>query len=327
MIKILKEFKYCINTISNIHRQSRKKNIIIFSLPRSGSTWLMELIATQPKMKYYDEPLNIRKDDVSRNGIFTDWQELMPDSNNDEEIIEYLKKISKNEYKYMNPTPFRRNYRLYTNRIVFKVHEVEHMVNKIKKQMNAIIVLLFRHPIANTISRNKLPRLKYYVRSEYYRENMLNDEQVKIADKILRDGSHFEKGILSWCFQNMILIKAAKNDDIIITYEELVLNPVKTCNLIYKKLDLENINKMVDVVERPAHNIGISRNTTLELMKEEEIKKRRQGLVKKWKKIVSRDDINRAFNIIELFNIDMYCENNYISKRKYLNFDDTIELI
>jgi hypothetical protein len=287
----------------------------------------MELIATQPNIKYFDEPLNIRKDDVLRKGKFFDWQELMPDNNNDKKILDYLLQIERNKYKFMNPTPFRRNYSPYTDRIVYKIHEVEHLVKKIKKKLNAKIIFLFRHPIANTISRNKLPRLEYYVKSGYYRAKILNNEQKKISDRILDKGSHFEKGILSWCLQNTVLVKSVEKDDVLITYEEMVLNPIKTCNMMYNNLILKNLKKMEKLVERPAHNIGISRNTTLTIMKEDKKSKRRQGLVKKWKKRIRRDQLERAFNIIDTFGIDIYCKNSYIAKKEYLNFDDTIEKI
>ena len=44
----------------NIHRSSEKPSVLIFSSPRSGSTWLQELIWSQPEFKYVNEPLNLK---------------------------------------------------------------------------------------------------------------------------------------------------------------------------------------------------------------------------------------------------------------------------
>ncbi len=72
-----KSVKYLLNIVSNVHIQGEKKNIFIFSTPRSGSTWLMEIIASQSGFKFYDEPFNIRRENVQKAGYFSDWDELL----------------------------------------------------------------------------------------------------------------------------------------------------------------------------------------------------------------------------------------------------------
>ena len=174
MEKLNREIKYFVKSYSNLHLQGKKKNIFIFSTPRGGSTWLMELIAAQPRIKYFDEPLNLRRDDVKRLNYFKNWQALGPDKKNSDKIVQYFKLLEKNKLKFMNPPPFtRRNHKIFSNRIVFKIHEIEHLMNYINDQLDCHIVYLLRHPIANTISRYAFPRLEFFIQSKFYQEKIL----------------------------------------------------------------------------------------------------------------------------------------------------------
>ena len=79
MNSLINKTKDWIKTISNIHIQGDKKNIFLFATPRGGSTWVMEILASQPGMKYYDEPFSIRRPNVQKVSRFTKWEDLMPE--------------------------------------------------------------------------------------------------------------------------------------------------------------------------------------------------------------------------------------------------------
>lgn len=316
-------FKFFLISVSNIHLQNKIGNIFLFSIPRAGSTWLMELIASQPGFKYYDEPFNIRRENVKKLEYFLNWEVLMPEKNQDDKIISYLKKLEKNKIKVMNPPPFRRNHKFFSNRIVFKIHATEHLVNRICDELNGYIVLLLRHPIANTISRNQLPRLNLFTESQYLNELNIDEDQKKKIDEIMFKGDTFEMGILSWCLQNLALLSHEdKTKWIIITYEELLLNPEKSCTLLANKLKLPNLQKMIKSIGIPAQNITISDKSTIDLMQSDTMDKNRK-LVSKWKKKVSEQQEKKAFEIIKSFGINIYTEGNFIANSEYLNFKDT----
>lgn len=311
-----------------MHLSSREKDIFIFSTARGGSTWLMELIASQPNFKFYDEPLNIRRENVIRTKLFSDWEELMPDGNNDKKIFRYLENLKKNKYPYMNPTPFRKNHRFITRRIVFKIHEIEYLINLIKDYFGSIIVYLIRHPIATTISRVTLPRLAFFTESEFYRLNCLSSAQHTYAKKLFKTGTEFEKGILSWCYQNLYPLKCLDRKDwLFLTYEELVLNPVKTCQLISKKCRLPNLDKMIKQVHKPSSNIKMSNPETIKIHSVRNIQSRKISIVKKWRNFVSLEQIERANEILYNFDNDVYSKGQFIANEKYLNFSDTISIL
>lgn len=316
--------RYSLKKVLNYHINGKEKNIFQFSIPRAGSTWLMEMIASQQKFKYYDEPFNIRRENVQIAGYFKNWESQMPGSGNDDYMISYLKKLSTNKIKVMNPPPFRRNHRFITNRIIFKIHVAEHIINRVRDELNGSILILLRHPIANTISRNQLPRVEVFAHSPYYRENYLTKDQRKLVDIIIKKNDHFEKGILSWCLQNLIMLNTKdKRDWTIITYEELLMNPQKSCNLLTERFKLPDLNKMLKVIDYPAQNITISDTSTLETMRINKLNERHKKLVSKWKEKVNDSYEKKAFEIIEEFNIDVYSPGSFIANSQYLNFKDT----
>lgn len=317
--------KYLLKSNSNIHRQGSRKNIFLFATARGGSTWVMEIIASQPGFKYYDEPFNIRRDNVKKTNLFNSWDALMPGCSEHGEVLSYLKMLEKNEMRFMNPPPFRKNHRFFTNRIVFKIHELEHMINEIKDRCNGCILYLLRHPVANTISRSVFPRLHEFIDSPYY-QNLLSSDQQKEIKIIFEQGTTFQKGILSWCYENLLPLKHLDTSDwTTITYEEILLNPIRSCELFKENLFLDNVGLMLKSIDEPAVNISMSKTDTLNLMKSDNHTERRKGLVEKWKFKVTEENEKMAFDILSLFNIDAYVYDRHIATSRYLNFADTVD--
>ena len=58
---MLEYVKRIIENNNNIHKPDGRPNVLLFSTPRSGSTWLMELILTQSGFKPCDEPFDLRQ--------------------------------------------------------------------------------------------------------------------------------------------------------------------------------------------------------------------------------------------------------------------------
>lgn len=312
-----------IKALSNIHIQGKSKNIVILSTPRSGSTWVMELIASQPGFKFYDEPLNVRRANVARAGYFQSWDDLMPDSGNDDRIIDYLRRLQDNRLGVMNPPPFRRNYRPLTRRIVFKIHELEHLMGRIRESLDVHMLYLLRHPIATTVSRNELPRVQAFFKSTFFK-NLLSAGQLQEIEAILARGSRFEQGILSWCYQNLVpLNHTDRSEWLTITYEELVLNPACAWKIACERLELTDLQRILKQVEVPATNIVLSGTDTIRIMEGSEGNARSRKLITKWKDKVGDAEEARAFQILSLFNIDAYAPGRYLAAGKYLHCGDT----
>jgi hypothetical protein len=324
----IRSLKYLLRSVTNLHRQADLKNIFLLSSPRSGSTWLLELLSSQPRMKYYDEPLNPRRPDVARAGVITSWEQLLPDAENPELIIRYLNRLQRGRPRFMSPPPFRRNYRYLTSRIVFKIHELGHLAPEIEEQCNGQIVYLLRHPVATSISRQVYPRLELFVQSKSYRDRFLSDEQIREIETICRHGSKLQRGLVEWCYENLLPLKTrADRDWLYITYEELVLNPARCCKLFLERLGLRDLGGLLRGVGEPSSNIAMSSADTQSIMSDTDDLRRKRKLVGKWKGKVSVGDERKADEILALFGLDVYSCAELLAQPAYLHFDETPRLL
>lgn len=286
----------------------------------------MEILASQPGLKYYDEPFNIRRTNVQDVGLFREWREMMPEAERSEDIIRFLQDLQKNRHRVMNPPPLRRNYRPITNRIVFKLHGLEHLINEIKDQNNGLVVFLLRHPIPTTQSRYMFPRLDHFMSSCFYRERYLSEAQYKEIQSLHCKGSKLQRGIVSWCFENLIPLRFSPTQDwLFITYEELLLNPENTCRILADRLSLPRVDRMLEAINTPAANIAMSRKETLEVLNSADEQRRRITMVKKWRSKITSEEEARCFEILDLFEIDAYRPKHYVAHERYLHDPSTAQ--
>lgn len=327
-MSITADIKYFLKGISSVHRQGDKKNIIINATPRGGSTWIMEIIASQPGMKYYDEPFNVRRDNVKRTGLFSGWEDLQPENNDKEKIVAYMKSLADNRCPVMNPPPLRKNYRPITNRVVFKLHELEHMIDDLAERCDCQVIYLVRHPAPNSISRAVVPRLELFAGSTYYKEKYLSAQQDKAIHAILKDGSDFQRRIVSWCYENLV---ALKHTDLskwqVVSYEELVINSRKCCQMLMENLKLTDFNALLKSIDEPAVNIGMSNQDRLDIMINDKKRERKRDLVTRWKQKISDDKEADVFEILSIFEIDDYRKGDFLPSDRLLNFSDTRDLL
>lgn len=312
-------FKAC----TNIHRRGPLPDIFLFATPRSGSTWLMEIIASQPGFKYYDEPLNPRRENVAYGGLFPNYEALMPESGKSDQIVAYLQALQRGRHRYMNPPPFRRNHRLFTNRIVFKIHEIEHLMDRIKQQCGGLLVYLLRHPISNSISRTVQPRLGMFLRSPYYAELIGDSAAWSQMRDIATGGSQLQRSVISWCFENLVMLRVASPIGLVVTYEELVLNPSKSCDLLMSQLQLPHRGDLIAAFDRPATNIGMSRSDTIDAMSAANDIEKRQQLVIKWQRHVTERQCREVDEVMDLFRMNAYTSRHPLAADTLLHFPDT----
>ena len=261
-------------------------------------------------------------------GLFSSWEDLMPDGHKNQQIFDYFNALASNHYRFMNPPPLRRNHRFITTRIVFKIHEIEHLMDAVAEHCNGQVLYLLRHPIATTLSRTLYPRLEHFVHSKYYRTEVLSKNQVREIDTLWSVGSDQQKGIMSWCFENLIPLRRLQMSEwVTISYEELLLNAESSCQMLYRRLDLRNLSRLLETVGEPSTNIAMSQHDTLQIMQRTDDRERRKRLVTKWRTKLSENDEKSAFEILELFGIDVYETGRFAPTKNYLNFPETARIL
>lgn len=296
--------KHAVKALSNVHRPDGTPNVLLFSTPRSGSTWLMELIWTQPGFKYCNQPLSLFNPHVRRHLGIDRWEALYEESSVPT-FERYFADIFAGRVRFANPNPLRGHYRPVTRRIVVKeIHGLADRIAWFGSTFDARIVYLLRHPIAVAISSERFPLLGAFLETSY-REHF-SGEQLILADRIASLGSHLEQGVLSWCLQNAVPLRASTDDWAVVTYEQMVVEPEPVITELARTLSLPAPDRMRAALTVPSVNVKIKSSEETQHLLYETAAERRPDLVDKWRRRVDASDEARAMEIVEVFGIDTY---------------------
>jgi hypothetical protein len=290
----------------NTHKPSGKPNVLLFSMPRSGSTWLMELVWSQPEFKAINEPLNLKGSWLQKKSRIQGFQELYSEYAR-QKTVNYFKGIAEGKYHFLNPNPLRKNARFFTSRIVYKViHGGELFINDIAQNTNSKVVYLIRHPIAVALSRRQIPRTQELT-SDFVMSHFDKKEQ-DYAKKMMLQGNDMEVKVLTWCIQNKLALSQKNKNWLLLSYERLTCHPEEVLNALAKHVELPNLDLMIESVNIPSAVSVQSEKDSVSLMKNESIE--RQKLISKWRSKVSKETQQKCFDVCKNMNFEVYTIND-----------------
>jgi len=302
----------------NNHNQS-KKDILILSSPRSGSTWLMEILYTQPGIKYINEPLG--KNILDSNKfipIKTRWNYITLSKYEKKILYEYF--VKDDIIRYFGPINiFNSNYNFFTNRRAFKVIRANCLIEWFVNEFDIHIIYLIRHPIPQALScikRKHHCEIQEYLEDETFVNDWLSSDQLKYINKILKSGSQLEKFVVEWCLDNIIPLNVSKTNKriLVLTYEEVVLKPMEVFNQLYQRLNLENLDKMISKIKIPSKVTDSSTEKTKKKIQDGDS----NFLISKWKNEISKEKEKNLLLILNKFGIDTYKYNHLLAKKELL---------
>ena len=300
----MEEIKNFIKAASNWHQPVGRDNIMIVSTPRSGSTWLMELIWSQPGFKTCNEPLNIRRAAIRKASGIKSWEELYTEDAKPK-LSAYLWQISNGGHRFLNPSPLRKHYRPLSNRIVFKIiNGGEPWINDLAVATRSRVIYLIRHPFSVSLSRKKLPRLEALCSDQVL--NRFPKRLAELCKKVCDKGNPAEQAVLSWSIQNKLALMNRKSDWLVFTYEQLVMDPEPILSLLTANLMLPKRNKILEGLRRPSAVTVQSKEGTGQLIQSAN----GEDLIHRWKKDISTEQASRLWDIIKAFELGIFNQEN-----------------
>ncbi|MGM0410531.1 MAG: sulfotransferase domain-containing protein [Bacillota bacterium] len=321
----------------HFHNNTNKKDIFIFSSFRSGSTWLAEIIKNHPKVKF---PISPNKIEFLKN-IDDYYKNISPRpyyiNLTDKEKTVLKKYVTKTvndkliySRRYINIFN-KKNHNFITNRSVFRLLRSNYLINWFTNEFDIHAIYLLRHPIAASLSRQKIwknssnpsywsPNNSYFLNNEFFIKNHLNKNLQLYLKKNLNKFSLLEKFVISWCLENLELIRkvqnSKKNNFIFLTYEELLMNSSRVISFLSEKLNLNDKEALLQQLKKPSSTVKYSDEKTKNNLNNNTYNK--EYLLKKWKNTISNKTEKKLFDIIDLFDIDIYEMNNFMPKNKFL---------
>ncbi|MFW5787943.1 MAG: sulfotransferase domain-containing protein [Halanaerobiales bacterium] len=333
---IFYQFKRLLNKL-HYHRETGKKDIFIFSTFRSGSTWLAEIIKSQPKIKFPISPNKIE----FLNNIEDYYKKIKPRpfyinlSVEEKQVLkDYIKKTSRGELVYGRRYTdlFSPHHSFISERSVFRLLRSSYLLDWFNNNFDIHIIYLFRHPIAASLSRKKIwenssnpsywsPNNDYLLKSDYIRKKYLTSKNIKYLKIKLKNCNRLEEFVITWCLENLPVIRKIQSlkhrpDFIVLTYEDLLMNPGKVISFLCQKLHLADEEKMLAQLQIPSSTVRYSDDRTKNNFENRTYDQ--NYLLKKWKKEISDETEKSIFAILKKFQIEIYCEGNFIPSRRFL---------
>lgn len=308
-------YPYVPNQLS--YKKGKEKDIVLIASRRSGSTHVAHIISCDRGVRYVDQPFDLFKPQTRAGKIKSFYLFSAPYSqfitlSDDQEILvqEYMTLMLNGKLKHLGKIEHWR-FPFLANRTVLKICNASPLIDWFNSQFDVSIVYLVRHPIPQALSvmRNKWGLTsKAYIENEDFCSSYLDEDMIKISNKVTSNGTYFEKAIVNWCLENIVPLKHSKSEILKITYEELVYNPVPTINLLSEKLNLANIQGMRRAMRIPSQ-AALSEERTKAAIKQE----KREYLISKWTTKVSDEHLRDARTILEAFGIFEYRVDKFIA--------------
>lgn len=303
---------------SSVHVPGDRPNVCILSAPRSGSTWLLELVLSQPGFKPCNEPFNLRKEAVVRRLGLGRWEQL-----NDRAYLpqmeSYLQSFLDNRYSaaFKGLRPGLPYHRFVTRRIAFKIlFACEHRIDWLQETLHARTVLLIRHPLPVALSRKELPRLHAFLDSEF--REFLSADQLRLADEVLTRADPLHLAVLDWCMQYAVPLQHFREHFLLLTYEQLVMRPEPALRALADHLDLDDVDAMRAHIGRPSGSVSKSGPETVNFLQSGTSPDNdKRWLVEKWRPRISAEQERSLMRLVEDFGIDVYRSGDAAPAERY----------
>lgn len=309
---ILRSAKWTVPLLFNCHSKRAKNDILLLSSPRSGSTILLNVIASEPRMRRISEPLS--KPELE----FYDILRLEPHVRYIT-LNDYEKSILKDYLTGIHPLDFfgplnvfGKHFRFFTNRSVIKVLRANSLIHWFMDDLHFDVVYLIRHPLSQSLSyirRGAPSEIEPFIEDDWFVSNYLDGNLLRFLRGIIKTKNPLERAVATWCLDNLIPLEAThrRGDLLSISYEQLVTEPRRIIRLLSQKLNLEHPRLMLNTMNVPSESSESSSNETRLMISRQDSR----FLIKKWKTQISSGVERRMFEIIRNFGIDAYKQDNF----------------
>jgi len=290
-----------------LHQHRRKApDIFLFSTPRSGSTWLLEMLATQPRVQTIDEPLHPHSVERRFGPDYSHFRHF-PDSAFFPNMYDYINGLGDGTILHGGYAALRTTrHRMVADRSAFKILRAASLLDWFYTNLPGHYIVLLRHPIPTALSRMRNEwghHVDEYMASDYYRLAYLDKDMLNIVQRTGESGSDLERFVIGWCLDNLPLLRCARQEGIpIVTYEQIVADPETAITNIADALHLEQVDKMLKRIGTASSSTKFSNIKT----RQDIVSGNTEGILDKWRDEVDAATERRLLSIVQEFGIDLY---------------------
>jgi hypothetical protein len=265
----------------------------------------MEIIATQPGMKYINEPDH--KELLERYHALSVAPRLLWLSlalHERQELARYL--LDDRRSGLFGPAnPLAPNHSWRTNRRVLKLIRMTPLVEWLTSLGFATVYLL-RHPIPQAQScmkrRHRIVLDEVLADAHFLRN--LDSGIISYVRRVSSEGDLLLQYVTQWCLENLVAINSplAGQRFALTTHELLVTNPSTEMERLAQILGLEHVDLLLAQVSEPSRTTDSSSMAAVKSIRAGESSR----LLEMWRRDLSREDEHRLLEPLRVFGINLY---------------------
>jgi len=304
----------CLGTSRALRAMNRKyslqSTIVVSGCPRSGTTWVAEVLNTIPGSTMLYEPLYLRAHPILREIGFR-WQTHLNPEDRAPEAKGYMKNVL--EGKVLNPWTLSRanvDTILNTTTWIVKFVRANMLLGWLVRQFPIMPPLvIIRHPCAVIASQLRKGSWSHVTAPAECPEFFAMFPQFShIRDRV----RHLDEILaVQWCMEYFtILNKPAPHPWLLVSYENLVQDPEKGFSSIFSHFNQSLPSEGNRIIHKDSSTTVKNKNF--------DPGSRLSG----WKNYLNKDQVARIFRVINEFGIDLYTdaiEPDYEKLGKYVD--------
>jgi hypothetical protein len=269
------------------------RTTILAGSPRSGTTWLSNVLNYDNRFRYLFEPLNKAHSEIWRRRPYAVY---LPPDLRDDSLERVLRRLLSGRFR--DPWSDQYNRKVLGARRLVKTVATNTLLPWIHATFPGTpIILLLRHPCAVAHSQLSLPWARWVESAVYFSCAPLVDEMLhRFVGSARNPSTDFGERILRWCIETYVPLKHfAKGQICPVFYEHLCVRPREEIARIYAFLGQRYSTRVLRWLHMPSQTNWNKRS-------QEDYASRRT--LSAWTREVGREDTERAMELLARFGLD-----------------------
>lgn len=306
--KVKKETNRLVTSLKNKTFEI-EKNHYIFSEPRGGSTWLMEIVQKITKDNIVWEPLHLGEKKHPFKEIGFGWRQDIPENENWEEARILFQKLFSGEI-LNDATLVELNISQYLkeSNLLFKICRGNAMLPRLTRNFNFNFkpVFLIRHPFAVVSSQLRHGAWELSFNGYNIPKTPFNEVYLEHREFLNTLTTREEALTVDWCLSNVSTLNNPNNNInwLTVNYEEMVINPEKTMQRI---LNSWGENYDLSQIDFASSSFTTKADSSASVM----------NRISDWERKLSVEQLARMNKVLKYFNVDCYSIDSSMPKIIY----------
>lgn len=293
------------------HEQGSDPNILLFATRRGGSTFAMELIGANRGIRTLNHPFEtlsprLTAAQVAEIPRFHQGQITSLSETEADQLERLVRALFAGRAVINAPNRiWRRDVERVSNRLVLKITDAKPVIAWFDRRFDAQIVYLTRHPIpqAQSCLRNEWTlTVDAHLRDPRFVDENLDARSLAFAHDTMRGGTPLQRFVVNWALENVAPMRQlpGRPEWIHVRYEDCVVDPQATLEILAERLRLTDLERMHEVVRRPSLSARMSTESTKTRIASGDA----ADIVRSWRRSIEPSDERWCNRALETFGID-----------------------